>query len=86
LKSNSTINITTDAIVGNSITVGESVILSSNSFTGGIRWGTSAGSPQIYIDPISTIMTIYNNNRDIKVTCASFKVNGVVVDGYAKFA
>jgi hypothetical protein len=57
------INVSSNATVGNNISVGESLIFRSTSVTGGIRWGTDFGSTQIYSDPSSGSLYLYALNN-----------------------
>ena len=59
ITSNTSINVNVSA------TIGESLILSSTSASGGIRWGTQAFAPAIYIDPINNSLNLYINGGAI---------------------
>ncbi|EPD81274.1 hypothetical protein [Paenibacillus sp. HGH0039] len=56
------INVNTDAKVGNNLTVGETICLSTTSMSGGIRWGMQPGTNPIYIDPAANALHIISPN------------------------
>ena len=55
-----TIDVSTNATVGNNISVGQSVILRADSVSGGIKWGTDILAPAIYRDPQTGGIYAYN--------------------------
>lgn len=70
ITSNTSIDVTTNAKIG------QSLILSESSVDGGIRWGNGSFVPSIYVDPIGGAMSIYNNNKIIHLTCSEGRING----------
>lgn len=63
ITSDTTINVGTNATIGNNISVGESLIFRAESITGGIRWGpTGVPAAQIYSQPVSRSLYLYTPN------------------------
>lgn len=67
--------------VTENVNIGKWLYLNPGTFNGGIRWGNTAGSPEIYVDPGSGAMFVEGGtDKDLHLNGTNVYINGTRAD------